>query len=138
MKVRNIIGGQILETVSPNTLAIDCWRRMELKRIHSLLVFNGNKFEGILTMTDIASGVMRVSRAATASTLMTPVNKCLFVNSDDPVQKCKDIMLAKKIHHLVVKDNEQVIGVVSSIDLMQMDDEIMQEAERKARNLPPG
>lgn len=134
-KVGDLVLGQILETVSPHNLILDALRRMETKRIHSLLVFEGGQFLGIVTMTDIASSMF--GRKHLVKDIMTPAEAVLSVTLTEGVRKCSDLMRSKQIHHLVVKDAEGVVvGVISSIDLMLAEDEVREEAAEMAKNLP--
>ena len=137
-KVDDLVLGQTLETVSPLNLIVDALRRMEMKRIHSLLVFENGQFLGIVTMTDVAKSMFALN-ARYVSDIMTPAEAVLSVTLSDGVSKCSDLMRSKQIHHLVVKDaGGTVVGVISSIDLMLAENDAREEAAETAKNLPPG
>lgn len=137
-KVRDLVSGQNLETISPNTPIINALRRMEFKIIHSLLVFEKDQFCGIVTMTDIAVKTYGKNNPVLIKDIMTPSDKVTYVHYDDGLQECRELMKRYKIHHLVVKDAEgKVKGVISTFDLMLADDEAKNEAAEIAENLPP-
>lgn len=136
MKVKDVMFGQALETVTPKSLIIDALRQMETKRIHSLLVFDGPQFMGIVTMTDIAT-TMFGQDGSFVEDIMTPTEKVICVSPNDGLRKCRDIMKKRRIHHLIVKDDGgKVIGVISSIDLMVAENEAREEAAEMAKELP--
>lgn len=115
--VRDIVSGQALETIRPDELVMEALRRMEFKRISALLVFNGNKFVGIVTMTDIAHSGHGQDGSEVRS-IMTPAEKVITVTYDDSPEDCSNIMRDRHIHHLVVKDEKgNVVGIVSSLDV---------------------
>lgn len=131
------IAGQILETVSPVNLIEDAWRRMESKVIQSLLVFDGDQFLGLITMTDVARSAF-VLGAYKVEDIMTPAGKILFVTLEDSLSKCRDLMESHQIHHLVVKNARgTVVGVISAWDLMRVVDTAREEAAEIAKNLQP-
>lgn len=118
--VSGVISGQALETVGPKNTIVDALSRMESKRIHSLLVFDGEEFVGIVTMSDIAHAHYG-QIGGEVEHIMTKAANTVFVNENDTVQKCSQMIRESKrhLHHLVVKnDNNQVVGVVSTVDLM--------------------
>lgn len=135
-KVKDIVRGQVLESITPGHPIIDALHQMEGKRVSALLVFDKDHFLGIVTMVDIATAYYGQS-GGTVADIMTPAEKVVFVNYDDGLRRCSDIMKSLHIHHLVVRDAQGVVGgVVSSLDLMYAEDETREDASETARNMP--
>jgi CBS domain-containing protein len=80
---------------------------------HALPVMQGNAVLGIVTTADLVS-VGDDDELVTA--LMTPVPTAIPV--DAPVDEAAALMLSERIHHLVVIDDREVVGILSSLDLL--------------------
>lgn len=137
MKVGNIIQNQKLETIEPGATIISALRKMNGRKIHSLLVFEGNHFKGIITMTDIANAFGK--NKIFVRHIMTPQEKIVSVKDGDGLQKCRTLFLKKKFHHLVVTNEKgEVKGVISNTDLMLAEDEASHDVAIVVDELPPG
>lgn len=45
----------------------------------------------------------------------------LTVNPGDSLQKAKDILFSKRIHHLPVVDGRKLVGIITTYDLVRLD-----------------
>ncbi len=70
---------------------------------------------GIVSSTDL---VTELKSAAPVSTIMT--EKVLTVPKYDEVSTAARVMRNHKIHHVVVTHEKQVVGVLSSFDLLRL------------------
>lgn len=77
----------------------------------------GNRAEikGIVTDTDLRN--VKDSNLPVMSVMST--NLC-YVNDDESTASAANMMLKNGIHHLLVKDHDEVVGILSSADLLKL------------------
>lgn len=128
-KGRNII------SVGAEDSVLDAITIMAEKGIGALLVMDGAKLVGMLSERDYARKVIikgRSSRTTRVAEIMT--TDVITTNSGQTVNDCMNTMTERKIRHLPVVDDDEVVGVISIGDLVEaiisdQKDEI-QELER--------
>ncbi|MGF1599078.1 MAG: cyclic nucleotide-binding/CBS domain-containing protein [Acidimicrobiales bacterium] len=81
--------------------------------IHALLVMEGNDVLGIVTSTDLIDNWPDDEPIAT---VMTPAPVAIRVEA--AVREAVELMISKRIHHLLVTDDIEVIGILSTFDLL--------------------
>ena len=92
---------------------------MKEHRVRSILVIDDNQLKGIISLGDCAIKVSLAKKdpdAVLASEIMTA--HPLIVEEQYTLEQCMSIMVAKKVRHLPVVSNQQVIGVISIGDLV--------------------
>ncbi len=117
MKVKDLI----VPPVTTCTLTADLWEvrdLMNVKKISAIPVveIHGStvKLRGIVTHYDLVGVVDdNVSIQQVMTTTVT------VVSSDTSVKDAAKLMIEKKTHHLVVKD-EEVKGIISSFDFVKI------------------
>lgn len=122
MKVKEIIaqkGGAIYST-SPDETVYNAIKKMSELNIGALLVLDDGNLVGILSERDYRDKVILQGRQSKT----TPVNKIMTsqvfcVNSNDNVNLCMKLMTVKKIRHLPVLDNGNLMGVISIGDVVK-------------------
>ncbi len=82
--------------------------------IHALPVMEGNNVVGIVTSTDL---IDEWSEDEVITSVMTPTPTLIGVEAT--LQEAADVMLAERTHHLMVTDDTEVIGIVSTFDLLE-------------------
>ena len=70
---------------------------------------------GIVTDTDL-----RNVKDSTLPVMSVMSTKLCYVNNDDSTATAANLMLKNGIHHLLVKDQEEVVGILSSVDLLKL------------------
>jgi len=88
--------------------------------VSAVLIMKGNELVGISTERDYARKVMLLGRNSAdtpISDIMTASVLC--VTPGDTAQRCMSLMTEKKIRHLPVRENGEVIGMVSIGDLVK-------------------
>ena len=114
-KGRNII------SISPAASVFDAILLMADKAIGSLVVLDDDaRLVGIVTERDYARKVIikgRSSKDTTVEDIMT--TKVMTAASDNTVNECMELMTEKKVRHLPVVEDEQVIAMISIGDLVQ-------------------
>ena len=92
---------------------------MKEYRVRSILVIDDDLLKGIISLGDCAIKVTLAKKdadAVLASHIMT--EQPLVVEEGYTLEQCMSIMVAKKVRHLPVVSNRQVIGVISIGDLV--------------------
>lgn len=97
-------------------MEIDTARKILLQhRIHFLPVLDqDNKYFGIVSTLDL----LRNDRPLRTLKEMAK-KKPWTISQEETCTRAAMIMLTKKIHHLLVLDQKKLVGVVSSLDLLQ-------------------
>ncbi|HOY16780.1 MAG TPA: CBS domain-containing protein [Haliscomenobacter sp.] len=70
---------------------------------------------GIVTDTDL-----RNVKDSTLPVMSVMSTKLCYINNDDSTATAANLMLKNGIHHLLVKDQEKVVGILSSVDLLKL------------------
>ncbi len=81
--------------------------------VHAVLVMEGNDVLGIVTSTDV---IDTWPDTEPVDTLMTPAPVGLDVGAS--VREAAETMIDRRTHHLLVTDGEEVVGILSSFDLL--------------------
>jgi CBS domain-containing protein len=94
-------------------------KEMARKKIGSLLVTGEGKYIGIITEVDILREVVaKEIDPATVSVETVMTSPLITVEADLPVIDANDVMERKKVRHLGVTRDREVIGVVSVRDFL--------------------
>lgn len=123
--MRNV--NQILESKAGRVVAVpkeapvlEVIRLMAENHIGSVLVVQGNELLGIATERDYARKVILQGRSSAdtpvAQIMSSPV---VTVGPTDTVQTCMAVMTDRKIRHLPVVEDGQLLGMISIGDLVK-------------------
>ncbi len=112
--------GRAYWSVSPNAMVIDALKLMAEKDVGALLVLDGGQLVGIISERDYARKVILKGK----SSLKTPVREIMtqavvFVRPGQTVEECMALMTEKRVRHLPVIAEGQVVGVVSIGDAVK-------------------
>jgi CBS domain-containing protein len=119
MQVRNLMKQPVV-TVSADQSVRQAARRMQEHVIGSVVVTDGDRLAGILTERDVLRAVAedRDLDQTPAGDLMTTELVTAGPNWD--VVVAASVMTSNRIRHLVVKNNEQLLGVLSLRDVLSV------------------
>jgi CBS domain-containing protein len=119
MQVRNLMKQPVV-TVSADQSVRQAARRMQEHVIGSVVVTDGDRLAGILTERDVLHAVAedRDLDQTPAGDLMTTELVTAGPNWD--VVVAASVMTSNRIRHLVVKGNEQLLGVLSLRDVLSV------------------
>ena len=112
--------GRHVISVAPDSSVLDAIKIMADKAIGSLVVMQDDKLLGIMSERDYARKVIikgRSSESTHVSEIMTP--DVFTASSSHTVNECMNLMTEKKIRHLPVVEDNQVIGMISIGDLVE-------------------
>lgn len=120
--VRHLLEAKAPEifSIGPDAPVIDAVRLMAEKCIGALLVMDGARLAGILSERDYARKIVLQGRSSSN----TPVREIMTadvisVDCDDTIDHCMQIVTDKRIRHLPVMRDHEVVGVVSIGDLVK-------------------
>ena len=101
--------------VSLNTTLDEIKYIMNTKKVHSLLVTEDNKLQGIVTERDIRFK----HNGNTAMTIMTPREKLIVGNQNTDLDQAKELLDKYRIEKLPLVDkSNNVIGMITSKDIL--------------------
>ncbi len=120
--VKQILDGKEHATwsVAPDSLVYDALQLMAGKEIGALLVLEGGKLVGVISERDYARKVILRGK----SSLDTPVKEIMtqdvvWVRPEWTVEECMAVVTEKRIRHLPVLVDDQVVGIISIGDLVK-------------------
>ena len=112
--------GGVFWSVAPDAMVIDALKLMAEKDVGALLVLEAGRLLGIISERDYARKVILKGK----SSLQTPVREIMTqgvvpVRPGNTVEECMGLMTEKRIRHLPVVVEGQVIGVISIGDVVK-------------------
>ena len=137
MNAREILKDRqgIVRSATPDTTVFEAIKAMDRFKVGALMVIDKGKLVGIISERDYTRKVMlrdRSSKSTKVSEIMT--RKVAQVDSEANLEKCMDIMGKNRIRHLPVVEDGNVLGVISSTDLLLLTvsekDHIIEQLER--------
>ena len=112
-------GGAIF-SVTPDATVLEALKIMAERNVGAALVISGEQIEGILSERDIVRKVDLLGKTS-ATTLVREImtEKVLYVAPNQPLDECMALMTEKRIRHLPVMENGQLLGVISIGDVLR-------------------
>jgi len=112
------IMAKTLISVNPTTTALQIAKMMEQGGIGAVLVKENENLIGIVTDRDFATKI-----AANNLPFDTPVQKIMSsplitINHNEPISAAAEMMTSKKIRKLAVSENGNIVGLITSTDLV--------------------
>jgi CBS domain-containing protein len=112
--------GSALWSVPPDAMVIDALKLMAEKDVGALLVLGAGQLAGIISERDYARKVIlkgKTSLQTPVREIMTPI--VVTVRPENTVEECMGLMTEKRIRHLPVLVEGQVVGVISIGDVVK-------------------
>lgn len=81
--------------------------------VHAVLVMDGNEVLGIVTSTDLIDNWPDDEPIATVMT-----GAPAAISAEATVREAAESMISSRTHHLLVEEGHEVIGILSSFDLL--------------------
>jgi CBS domain-containing protein len=112
--------GGVFWSVAPDAMVIDALKLMAEKDVGALLVLGAGRLAGIISERDYARKVILKGKTS----LQTPVREIMTqvvvtVRPGNTVEECMGLMTEKRIRHLPVVVEGQVVGVISIGDVVK-------------------
>jgi acetoin utilization protein AcuB len=116
MPVRQIMSRRVV-TVSPETTLAEARRLLDEHRIRHLPVLLDGRLAGIVSDRDLRSAAGANRRQTAVDEIMTPTP--FIVGPDTRVEEAARLMLDRRIGGLPVVEASELIGIVTSDDLLR-------------------
>lgn len=110
--------GRVVQSISSKNSVYECALKLAQLKIGALLVIDGNKIEGIVSERDILRKVVVQGadpKSITVEHIMTA--DIVTVTPTTTVREAMEIVTEKRIRHLPVLENDQLVGLISIGDL---------------------
>lgn len=108
-----------LSVVTEDASIQEAAKQMHARQIGSLLVKKGAEFSGIITETDVVEAVAEqpeeVRQLLVRKIMSSPI---ITVDRHMSPNYARDLMADRRIRHLAVTDQDQIIGIISVRDLL--------------------
>jgi CBS domain-containing protein len=114
------VKGNAILSVAPSSNVHDALISMEKHHVGALLVIDTGRLVGIFSERDYARNIAlkdKHPKNTLVSEIMSP--KVITVSPEQTTEDCMSLMSDKRIRHLPVIENGQVIGVLSIGDLVK-------------------
>ncbi len=120
MLIREIMHSDVI-TIEETAKLCEAYKIMNENKIRHLPVVRGGKLAGIITDRDLRYATSKLSETpfdpeSEVREIMT--RQVITSHPDDPIEIASRIMRDLKISSLVVVENEKIVGIVTSIDLL--------------------
>lgn len=107
-------------TVDADATVFDAIAMMADKNIGSLIVMNGRKLIGIITERHYSRNVVLKGKTSPTVPVREIMEKnVISVGPESSVEECMAVMTDKRVRHLPVLDEGEVVGIVSIGDLVK-------------------
>lgn len=121
MFIRDVLSlkaGSEIAAIEPDAPIAEAVKRMVENDIGSLVVMRDGKMVGFLTERDIMRGLHARGCSLTDVKVSELMEKEPVIgNPDDSVDYARDVLTKSRLSHLVVMDNNQLLGVISFHDV---------------------
>ena len=107
-------------SVGPDATVLEALQTMVDHNIGSVFVKDGDVFVGIYTERDLLQDSVKAGfdpKTAPVRDYMT--SRLLFTQHDAPLYKLQDLILGKRIRHLLIMKKGKALGVLSAGDVMK-------------------
>ncbi len=120
-------------TMPPDASVFSGLELMAQNNIGALLITENDKLVGIFSERDYARNVFLKGKSSKGTLIgEIMVRNVIYVTLGDDVESCMALMTDKRIRHLPVIENEQLVGMVSIGDVVK---QIISEQEFTIREL---
>jgi CBS domain-containing protein len=114
--------GSTVHTASPDASVLDVTRLMNDHRIGAVIVVQDGHVVGVFTERDVLTRVVAAGRDPSSTrvrdVMSSPVAYCTPAT---PLEECRAIFTDRRIRHLPVMDGSNLVGVITSGDLLAYD-----------------
>ena len=107
-------------TIDADKNAHDAASMMAEKDIGTLVIIDSNKPIGIITERDLVKRVCAKDLKASEVAIKDIMSKPLItIKPNDPIELAASIMIENKIRRLPVVKDEQLVGIITSMDVIK-------------------
>jgi CBS domain-containing protein len=116
MRVVEIMKKRV-ETVAPEASSEEAWNRMQIRKVHHLVVARGSEVIGVLSDRDLGGmrgATYRVGRDV--ADVMTP--SVVTARPDTTLREAANLLRGRTIGCLPVLEKEKLVGIITTSDLL--------------------
>jgi acetoin utilization protein AcuB len=116
MRVVEIMKKKV-ETVAPEASSEEAWNRMQMRKVHHLVVARGSEVIGVVSDRDLGGmrgATYRVGRDV--ADVMTP--SVVTARPDTTLREAANLLRGRTIGCLPVLEKEKLVGIVTTSDLL--------------------
>ncbi len=112
--------GHDVWSVGPKESVAAAIEQMAAKEVGALLVIDGSKTVGVISERDCLRKVfLEVRSAAETEVREVMTKRVIYAPPDHSIEECMALMTDKRIRHLPVLENGQLVGMISIGDLVK-------------------
>ena len=112
--------GKVIWSVSPDSTVFDALKLMADKKIGAVLVIEDSKVVGIMSERDYARKVALLGKSSVQLTVNEIMSdKVMYVDATQNIEDCMALMINKRIRHLPVFDEKNLVGFISIGDVVK-------------------
>lgn len=127
--IRALVADRRIVTIEPQSSAADAAKLMTRHAIGALPVLDGRRLVGIFTERDLMGRVVALDRNPATTVVGEVMTKDLVVaRPDEGYETCLGRMQHACVRHLVVVDDDRLVGILSLRDLLAVDGQEKAEA----------
>ena len=121
LSVLRVLMQTTMETIASEQTVLEAAQTMAEKRIGSLLVLEAGDMIGLVTETDVVRKVIAAGLPVRSTSVGAVMNVPLIqIDIDDTARDASRLMAEKRIRHLVVTEDNKVVGLLSVRDLVKV------------------
>ena len=109
---------KVIISVNTETTVFQVAKMMEQSGIGAVLVKKDGHLSGIITDRDYATKIMSHNLSSDTSVETVMSSPLVTINYDESISAAAERMTSKKIRKLAVTDNGNIIGLITSTDLV--------------------
>jgi CBS domain-containing protein len=134
--VRDILEGKGRQvwSIEPDVTVFDALQLMADKEIGALPVMAGGRLVGIISERDYARKVVLLGRSSPTTAVREIMTDPVCTHLAHSIEECMALVTEKRVRHLPVIENEEVVGLISIGDLVKsiIDDQkfVIEQLER--------
>jgi CBS domain-containing protein len=107
-------------SVSPNDIVFDALTLMAEKKCGALVVLEEKKLCGIISERDYARKITLLGKSSKETLVKEIMSSTVFYASPNlTAEECMAVMIDKRVRHLPVMEDENLIGVISIGDVVK-------------------
>jgi len=112
--------GREVWTITPETIVFDALKTMAEKNVGALVVLDKTEVVGILSERDYARKVILHGKSSKALKVTEIMSANVYsVNPEQDIEDCMTLFTNKRVRHLPVLQNNQLIGIISIGDVVK-------------------
>lgn len=122
-------------TVTPETNLLECARKIVRKRVGSLLIVDGKKLVGFISQRDILWALIKKSKSDLSSIKAIDISpkKIATLKPRMTIQEAIKKMKKFKFERLPVIQDNELVGMITSKDILNFQPELYPEIEELAK-----